>query len=359
MFMRTILVLTVILLPPELVAETVMFRPGDDASRPKVIAMPDVEYPGSNIRRGQESWVKLSYVIDADGRAVDPIVVDSVGGAPFEQAARDHLVEVRFEPPDGGIPLPLNHFGFVFDVDGGRGKATRSFMRRYALVMKNLENGNVDKAGRIVADAERIGGWNRYEMSMLMLMAGRIAGDRGDPVTQLEYLRRALGGQDQDAVVGRTLPAVLETIFTLELDRGQVGNAEVTLERMKRLQPDSDVTKASEARLAGAMRQAPPATVEARIYNPCNCDEGVPIWVYRPAFREFSFEATDDNVRSFEARCERGRIRDDVSTKRSWRLPDDWGTCEIYVFGEDAANFRLIDGYEGGTKSDEAETSEP
>lgn len=356
--MHLALVWTVMLLPLELSAQTAKFHPADDASRPKVINMPDITYPAGKVRRGQEGWVRLSYVIDADGRAIDPIVIDSMGGAPFEQAARDHLPELRFEPSAAGTTLPLNHFQFVFDVDGGRGKATRSFMRRYALVMKNLRNDNVDKARRIVADAERIGGWNRYETTMLMLMAGRMAAESNKPVTQLEYYRRAIGGLDGGATVGSTLPDVLEAIFTIQLNRGQIGNAAVTLERLQGLQPDGEVTKACESRLAEALGHAPPATVEARLYNACDCDEGVPVWVYRPVFREFSFEAVDDNVRSFEARCERGRIRDAVSATRSWRLPDEWGACEIYVFGDDAATFRLIDGYERGATSGNAETGQ-
>ena len=37
-------------------------------------------YPGKGVRRGQEGWVRMSYVVTPDGRAIDPIILDSSFG---------------------------------------------------------------------------------------------------------------------------------------------------------------------------------------------------------------------------------------------------------------------------------------
>lgn len=41
------------------------------------------DYPRGGLLRGQEGWVQLSFVVTADGRAIDPIVINSSGGAGF------------------------------------------------------------------------------------------------------------------------------------------------------------------------------------------------------------------------------------------------------------------------------------
>ncbi|MEJ2128148.1 MAG: energy transducer TonB [Woeseiaceae bacterium] len=53
----------------------------------------------SGLRIGQEGWVSINYVITADGQAIDPVILDSVGGIGFEQSAREALLEWRFEAP--------------------------------------------------------------------------------------------------------------------------------------------------------------------------------------------------------------------------------------------------------------------
>ena len=44
-------------------------------------------FPDGKMRRGQEGWVRLNFVVDPDGSAVDPIIVDSSGGLLFEESA--------------------------------------------------------------------------------------------------------------------------------------------------------------------------------------------------------------------------------------------------------------------------------
>jgi TonB family protein len=331
------LILLALLLPLQSAAQ-------DDATTPALVSKPELKRPGGNIRRGQEAWVRMSYVITADGGVIDPIVTDSAGGAPFERAAREHIREWRFESPESGSELPLNHAQLFYDVDRGRGKATRNFMRRYGRIMNDVLAGEIEKAQEMIADTRRIGGWNRYETSMLLLMAGRVAGDTADPVSQLEYFRRAIGVSDRGALIGPTRASVLETVFTIQLSRGQLGNAARTLADLRRLQPDSEAASELDARLDVAMREGPPLEVDGRIYNPCDCDEGVPTWVYQPVYRRFSFEPAGGNVDSFEARCEQGRLQDDVAAGKTWLLPQEWGRCELYVFGDDGADFRLVDG---------------
>ncbi|MBU2676976.1 MAG: energy transducer TonB [Gammaproteobacteria bacterium] len=49
-----------------------------------VIDQAPPDYPGHAVRNGQEGWVRMHFVVTPDGRAIDPIIIDSSGGAGFE-----------------------------------------------------------------------------------------------------------------------------------------------------------------------------------------------------------------------------------------------------------------------------------
>ena len=48
-------------------------------------------YPADLADSGQEGWVRMHFVVAPDGRAIDPIIIDSSGGAGFETEARKAL----------------------------------------------------------------------------------------------------------------------------------------------------------------------------------------------------------------------------------------------------------------------------
>ncbi|HSN50999.1 MAG TPA: hypothetical protein VLS87_00605 [Woeseiaceae bacterium] len=68
-----------------------------------------------------------------------------------------------------------------------------------------------------------------------------------------------------------------------------------------------------------------------------------PLRVCAPARRDFSFAGVSGNVDSFEARCDNHRLSAQVATGTRWSLPAEWGSCRIFVFGDDAATFEFIE----------------
>ena len=67
-------------------------------------------YPTDLADSGQEGWVRMHFVVAPDGRAIDPIVIDSSGGAGFEMEARKALEQWRFEPPEADQETPPRCF---------------------------------------------------------------------------------------------------------------------------------------------------------------------------------------------------------------------------------------------------------
>lgn len=319
-----------------------------DASNIGAIAVhqPAPEYPESGVRRGQEAWVRVNFVLTPDGMVVDPIFVDSSGGAAFEQSVRKVMTHWRFEPQASGDELPNNTVEIRFQNSRVRNSATRNFLRHYREIARCLARDDIGAARKQVDSARRFGGWNLYEATMLSLMIGRVEAAEGDYIEQLANYRRALSVSDQASLNGKGKRDVLQKIFELEFDANEFAAALATLD-MLRAEPNSDkVVETLEdkaARIERLIASDLPLSTHASIGVPCDCDGGQAMWTHQPVRRSFSFEDLSGNVDRFEARCDNRRISDKVSINMKWSLPEEWRSCRIFVFGEDGATFQYVE----------------
>ena len=311
-----------------------------------VIDQAQPDYPGHMVRNGQEGWVWVSYVVSAAGRVIDPIIVDSSGGPGFEIAIRDAMEKWRFEPPASGAEIPGNNVTVRSEIYRGREAATSNFIRRYRRIVTHLRYEEYVEARKLVDATHELGGWNLYESAMLWLMIGRVDGAEGDLVGKLEAYRRALAVGTRQAIGGEDRLELLSRIFELEEQFGQYASAIRTFKQIeKELNNSAEIAefgpRADE--IQTLMQERETVSARATIYNPCDCDAGQPLWTYRPARRTFSFANLSGNVISFEARCETKRIRGNVEAGPSWTLAPEWGSCRVFVFGEDGASFDFVE----------------
>ena len=303
-------------------------------------------YPGHTVRRGQEGWVWVSYVVSAAGRAIDPIIMDSSGGAGFEAAIRDAMEKWRFEPPASAAEIPGNIVTVRSEIRRGRDAATSNFIRRYRRIVTNLNFEEYAEARKLVDESYELGGWNLYESAMLWLMIGRVEGAEGDFVGKLEGYRRALAIGTRRAIGGDDRRELLSRIFELEDQFGQYASAVRTFKQLeKEANNSAEIAKFGPRakEILALIKGSETLSARATIYNPCDCDAGRPLWTYRPARRTFSFANLSGNVISFEARCETKRIRGNVEEGPSWTLAPEWGSCRVFVFGENGASFDFVE----------------
>jgi len=302
--------------------------------------------PRDKSRRLQGGWVQMSYVVTADGLAIDPIIMNSSGGVAFENQVRTVSESWRFEPSLTGAELPLNMTDTRFTIRG-RGKGTTRRFARYAQhIMKNLHSDDIESARSIADDALELGGWNLYESTILWLMLGRIEGAEGDEVEKLEMYRRGLAVSDERSLQRDARIDLLEDIFALESKFGQFSAAMQTIAVLQKV-PGSDAAlerlSARIEEIETTLESDPEIVAHATVMNPCDCDEGTPLWNYVPARRLFSFANTSGNVERFEARCEGQRISGAVEADKTWTLNPEWGLCRIFVFGDDGATFDFLE----------------
>lgn len=301
-------------------------------------------FPSSGFRTGQEGWVRVNFVVTPDGRTTDAIVVDSVGGPAFEEAALEAVAGWEFE--QSAAEIPRNVVDMRFELRRGREAATSNFLRRYRRIMTHILAEETDYARTQIDAAVELGGWNLYEEAMLSLMVGRVEGLEGDPADKLQYYMRAVDVATRQALGGDDRREALYRIFEIQHFYGQYGSAMRTLARLQAEPMGSrdvrDLAPIVEE-IETALANAAPLSVRGTLYTPCNCDEGRPLWYFQPVRSEFSFANVDGNVESFEARCVASRIGGDVQAGGRWTLPEDPARCEIFVFGADGASFEILE----------------
>jgi TonB family protein len=300
-------------------------------------------YP-SKLRSGQEGWVRVNFIIKADGAAAHPIVVDSVGGAVFDESVIERVPDWQFEPP--GEELANNTAEIRFEIHDGRDLATSNFLRRYRRIVRHLFNEEYAEARTSVNQTSELGGWNLYESTMLWLMIGRVDGAEGNTAGKLESYRRALGVSNAKSLDREDRRELLRKLFELEMELSQYAAADSTLRRLRRepgnaadLKKISELVPELERNLEGDAAIAARAT----LYNPGRSADGQPVWTYVPARRSFSFAALSGNVERFEVRCERDRFEGPVEAGKTWSVPDGAENCRVFVFGEQGASFEFVE----------------
>ncbi len=310
------------------------------------VYQPAPGYPETGVRNGQEAWVRVNFVVAPDGMVVDPIFVDSSGGAAFEQSVRNAMTEWRFEPVDSGAELPNNTVEIRFENSRPGDSATRTFMRHYREIVRALAREDNERARKQIDSARNFGGWNLYESTMLCLMIGRVEAANGNKIGQLANFRRALGVSNETSLSGKGKRDVLRKIFELEFDALKFGAALTTLDLL-RAEPNSDkIVETLEDKALQIERLIAsdlPISTYANIERRDGGDASQALWTHQPVRRSFSFEDLNGNVERFEARCDDYRIGDKVSPGKKWSLPQEWGSCRIFVFGENGATFHYVE----------------
>lgn len=312
----------------------------------EVLSQEPPEYPGARVRRGQEGWARMAYVIAPSGSATDPLIIDSSGGQAFEDMAREVTGDWRFAPLDTAVERPDNLVNIRWEIEKGRDKATSNFMRRYIRIVTHLRAEEYEEARSRVDSAHKIGGWNLYESTMLWLMTGRVEGAEGNLAGKLECYRRAHRLSEKIRLKREDRVELLEKIFELEYRFGQYAEALGTyaqLETFLGKDAMNEEIEAFSAELRAKIDGNDAITAQATIYNPCDCEAGVPLWYYNPARRTFSFANLSGNVESFEARCEYHRVQGPVEAGTEWTLAPEWGSCRVFVFGDDGATFEFVE----------------
>lgn len=307
-------------------------------AKPVVRTPPD--YPHRELVRGQQGWVELSYVVTEDGRVIDPVVEDSSGSRLFEKAALRTVEAWKYEPATvNGKPVQQCQTKVLisFAIEDNELQVSRGFYSDYRKIDKALLKGDAGKAQELLDEMSEAGGMTNAELAWYWSLRARHEGLAGDKPAQLEALRKATVS-DGRWITEELYPGILLLRAVRELETGDYVEAIGSYEKL--LETGSDLP---EIEALGEMIQkvrrfadsdqmlAVPASIESEN------------WRHRPLRRKFTLTQIQGTLDDLEIRCSWKRFVDKAREGVSWKIPESWGDCSIFVFGEPGSSFTLVE----------------
>lgn len=305
-------------------------------------------YPSREIRKGQQGWVQLSYVVTTDGSVIEPVVQNSSGSDAFEKAALNVVKRWSYEPATwDGNPVQQCHTEIMisFAIEGEETGVTRRFVHRYKRAEKAITAGDLSKAQDIVDEIVDDFSLSLGETAWLWSLRARLAGLTGDKEAQLIALRRAIGNDGQ-WVDKKLYPSLLFVKTALEFENGEYSSALRSHDKLMETKfehPQMELLDPYVSAVNGFVTSEKTLSIPALIGGQEGCVDCATNWHYRPLRRKFSIADVNGGLRNIEFRCAWQRVVDQAAEGTTWDIPEDWGDCSIIVFGEPGSTFNLLE----------------
>ena len=306
----------------------------------------DPRYPSQAIRKGREGWVRLSYVIDEEGRVKDPVVEDFFGSPSFKRSALSAVKKWQYNPAiKDGEPTQQCHQAVQMDFAiSGKSGATRKFIKAYKDAEERFNAGDVDAADEALKELLAWDTLNRYENTWLLNLESHIASKQGDVEREAQSLTRLLASNgskrfnnmvfDEDYVA-----YALQRKIILDAQRGYYAEA---LKSYTTLQ-DMEAQETRIGEIAPLISQ-----IEESIASEQNLTVPVTIgsdgnWFHTLVRSKFAFGNIQGELDTVEVRCDTHREKFTVAEAHVWQIPNSWGQCQVMVKGDSETKFDLIE----------------
>ncbi|GLR72375.1 energy transducer TonB [Agaribacter marinus] len=325
---------------PETVQSITAFTPA------KVLQRKDPRYPSLAARDGKEGWVKISYVIDTEGKVKDPVVVDNGGSSRFKKAAMSAIKEWQYTPAiKNGKAVEQCHHSIQIDFSLlGQHGASRKFIVMYRKASQAMDEGDLAKAEKIVKRMKEKSGGNRYENAWLWALDASIATETGDLRRELNSIDKALASSKTHEDEYKTfkddyLASLYRRKFALHLEFNEFSTVLYTSRQIKTLENGDDII----APLLPYIQKVEDfiASEDNIVVNRTLSESGRDF--YYLARSKFGFSDINGKLDAVEVRCDSHREKFTVATDHIWSIPESWGDCQVLIEGKEGTEFKLVE----------------
>jgi len=315
-------------------------------------------YPEIALASGREGWVALSFVITPTGDVTEAMVEQSSGGEPFERAALRAVEQWKYEPAtQDGVPVEQAMVKTIirFQLGTGAGerveRASAAFVRNYQQLVRLVDGQDFEGAAVLLAAMEADQRMNRYETAWLWwakyVYLSRASSS--DLAQMRRALERAVGSEEDMYLSTDQFVAASERLVVLHAQALDVAAAIATFERLREIvakfvQENASARASTYTQSVASLQpgyQAMLDLVKSDQLMAMNGSVGeFDYWVHDLLRRSFSLADIKGRLDALDIRCERGRRRyDSVPVDTVWRIPEEWGTCGVYLKGEPGTTF--------------------
>lgn len=301
------------------------------------------KYPVEAARKGQEGWVRLSFVVDEQGQTLDPVVIDSSGIKAFEKEALRALNRWQYSPAmQDGKPIQQCQMKLQLDfkLEGGGEGVRRKFRAVYVKANKALEAGDINKAKELVAKLKAAKQWNMYENSWFWMLDAQLAAALKDSKRELNSLRRSTMSNVGDKYLGTGNYLLnLQRIFVLEIEDVQYAEALETYKEISEHEKGKEMSVSLEKyaqQLASLLQGDTPLVKEQEIN-----ERG--IFLHRLSRSQFALADIKGELNTLDIRCDNHRTKYTVAEDTTWQIPVKWGTCHVLFEGDKGTRFKVVE----------------
>ncbi len=298
------------------------------------------EYPRSEVIHDKEGWLLVSYDVTAEGRVSDIVVLDQIGPKPFADVAIKALRNWRFKPAtlDRQPTAQLNNRqSFVFRFNDGMVGVDYQRAREFRKLLE-LVYGNDDTAAQALIDQLLDLPLNIYEQTVLNVQRATLARRAQQFDDEVSFQQRALMGS---GILGDKVNApLLGNLFIAQVRTGKVADAFATYQKMiplKSALPNWPGFETVHRDLLGVQASNRPLSTRGAIRRVEWSEDFV--WTHHLLRRSIEFSELQGTLRQFQVRCERKVFGDQMVAGKNWTVPEGWGHCTLYVYGEPGATF--------------------
>lgn len=306
------------------------------------------KYPMSELYKGREAWVHITYCIDESGSVQNISILDSVGNEMFDQAAIDTIEQWKFEPAlKNGEPVwqSRNDVWISFAIEDDLRGAKRSFRKSYKDLGKLIEDGELLEADALFWKIYQTADLNMFELTMLWALRVRYEGKIGDTYKLDMALHRATASNGE-WISKKSYAQLLSLRSSVELQLGKYHEARHSYNDLVDVLGE-DAEKVVELRpmferLRTMIESDQILAIKAEVRARGECAYCNDSWNFSPVRNDFKFSNINGTLKSIDMRCDNKRFESDVTELVEWHIPESWGTCRIHIYGEPGTTFDVL-----------------
>jgi TonB family protein len=300
-------------------------------------------FPAAAAARGEEGWVIVNFMVDEQGQAFEPMVVDMMGDRQFVRAALEALDDSKFVPASlSGKPITGSKtIRYKFVLEGGQNGASAAFASRYRRFTRSINADEQDDAQGELEALDEGGAHSLYEDAFLNLARYYYAAKYGSSEEQMTYLERALYF-DQEDTYDTYLPepdalALWPQLFVLQAQNQRFAEALATYDIIAAI--GADEAHASLADAAAKLREL--AVDDTPYALAARTDESGSFSI--DLFKdEFYLDDVESNIDQIKLRCDQRYVFFEFEAGTQYKVPRQFGQCELEVLGDAGAGFTLV-----------------
>ncbi|WNC66899.1 energy transducer TonB [Thalassotalea nanhaiensis] len=295
------------------------------------------KYPIKEAKSGNDGWVQLSYVVEANGSVSNVIVENSSGSSSFEKSARRAVKKWKYEPAlENGEPVEscLNRVQLDFKMHTAPSKKFNNAYKQASLLAneKTLTEFKVkiDELDKLTK--------NSNEVLFTEILKAQHAEFNNDKKSQLKHYENAII-TGEHALKDSFKISLYQKLYSLYLHHNLFVKAYEFSDKIIDSNASEQIKekyKSHRLEIDNLVTSDKHISIDANIENREH-------WGHSLVRNEFSITDIDGHLVKLEIRCANKRSAYTIEDNVSWKIPSSWQGCRVIVFGEDNTRFKLVE----------------